>query len=569
MLAALPLGVLSTDEEATVREHSAACAECRALLERVEEALASGKTTPRAMPGGSWERLQARFADGPPRGADLRIAVGCTFCHDFVEKPDAVFCASCLAPHHDECFVEHGRCSAPGCSETRTVKPRERTRLERRPAERQGRKGVILVLAAALLGAGAAAALKPGASRTPATTVAPDAAPSPEQRAADALAAIQGSWDGGDEWGVVTVSGDRATYGGGDLKILIELPGRNVVFDFRGPANRAGKRRAAAFRASPEGNVLAGTSQADDGQWHPSRWVKLAETLDLVAKLEGVWEGWGGEIRFHGQTATYGRGKGVLSFARVEDRAIDGRFRAPEGGSGSFKARLSADDRTLAVEFKYDGSIVQHTTWRRPAASRAVTERIAEQERAARPPGTSVTAVERAYLGVTLEPEGPGARIAEVLPGAPPTQPTLERGDVIEFVDARPIADPRALRAVLMAAATDQALTLGVQKGGRRWAIALRAPAGATRHAFLGADVADPWENGIQVVSVLAGSPADEAEIRVDDRLLEIEGVHLATLDVFTRELAKRGPGERVRIRLSRRGSTSEKVVALGAVVGE
>lgn len=52
-----------------------------------------------------------------------QISLACSYCHDRARREDVVFCASCLAPHHEECFASHGRCSLPGCEETRTVRP--------------------------------------------------------------------------------------------------------------------------------------------------------------------------------------------------------------------------------------------------------------------------------------------------------------------------------------------------------------------------------------------------------------------------------------------------------------
>jgi hypothetical protein len=53
----------------------------------------------------------------------LRVTVSCSFCHDGLSRQEAVFCSGCLAPHHEECFLEHGRCSAAGCGETEIVRP--------------------------------------------------------------------------------------------------------------------------------------------------------------------------------------------------------------------------------------------------------------------------------------------------------------------------------------------------------------------------------------------------------------------------------------------------------------
>ncbi|MDF1660238.1 MAG: tetratricopeptide repeat protein [Planctomycetota bacterium] len=53
----------------------------------------------------------------------ILIALSCSYCHDSLARGEARYCASCLAPHHSDCFRSHGHCSAMGCEETLTVKP--------------------------------------------------------------------------------------------------------------------------------------------------------------------------------------------------------------------------------------------------------------------------------------------------------------------------------------------------------------------------------------------------------------------------------------------------------------
>jgi hypothetical protein len=88
----------------------------------------------------------------------LRITVGCSFCHDGLEQAEAVFCAGCLAPHHEECFTAHGRCSAPGCGQQSVVRPRVPAVVQRRPWLRSALLFGGLVAAGAALNAAAVVA---------------------------------------------------------------------------------------------------------------------------------------------------------------------------------------------------------------------------------------------------------------------------------------------------------------------------------------------------------------------------------------------------------------------------
>lgn len=55
------------------------------------------------------------------------ITLSCTFCRGSLTRGEAKYCATCLAPHHEECFREHGQCSTFGCEETYTVAARPLT----------------------------------------------------------------------------------------------------------------------------------------------------------------------------------------------------------------------------------------------------------------------------------------------------------------------------------------------------------------------------------------------------------------------------------------------------------
>ena len=150
LLAARPLGVLEPSEDAEIQKHLGGCPDCQKLESEILASLASAKPATLEPSAAAWAGVEARIAQdraergreakpapvpeaaadptaaatSPPRLAP-RIALGCTFCHSEVLRSEAVFCGSCLAPHHEMCFLQHGRCSAPGCTETRTVRPRD------------------------------------------------------------------------------------------------------------------------------------------------------------------------------------------------------------------------------------------------------------------------------------------------------------------------------------------------------------------------------------------------------------------------------------------------------------
>lgn len=82
-----------------------------------------------------------------------RITMRCVYCKDALERDAAVYCASCLAQHHADCFAEHGACSILDCPETRVLRPEELPKKRRRS---RGRLFIGLALGLTTLGGVAA-----------------------------------------------------------------------------------------------------------------------------------------------------------------------------------------------------------------------------------------------------------------------------------------------------------------------------------------------------------------------------------------------------------------------------
>ncbi|MBI3722472.1 hypothetical protein HY251_00735 [bacterium] len=175
-----PLEVLEEDEAEGVSAHLASCQACSKLAQTYDGAFETLRepTEDDAMPATKgdfaagplpekvFEKIVARIAspEAPSAGVattpDLSIALVCSFCHDVLARDQTCYCASCLAPHHDDCFRSHGRCSAYGCEETRTVRPQlERASASAAPARSRGpRRSRIIALGTVLVLGGAAAA---------------------------------------------------------------------------------------------------------------------------------------------------------------------------------------------------------------------------------------------------------------------------------------------------------------------------------------------------------------------------------------------------------------------------
>jgi hypothetical protein len=153
------LACLEADEQSALEQHLGSCERCSREARTQDELMTLLSEPPPGEPrlDRLWERVETGVSRdvAPPPSAEpplVSIALVCAFCRDVLARADARYCASCLAPHHEECFKAHGRCSAYGCDETRTVRPAGDALPVARP--RRGR----LLLALPLLALGGAAA---------------------------------------------------------------------------------------------------------------------------------------------------------------------------------------------------------------------------------------------------------------------------------------------------------------------------------------------------------------------------------------------------------------------------
>lgn len=169
-LALGPLNLLDFDEQQRVSEHLQGCPRCQqesdqlaAIYSHLSEDESMTKDSQASIARDAakdsiWQAVikdidsQAKPLESRPPAPMLSIGLACTYCHDSLNRMEACYCASCLAPHHSECFDAHGHCSAPGCDETHIVQPQLRVR-ERIGSEPQSGSGRwTLILGAALVG---------------------------------------------------------------------------------------------------------------------------------------------------------------------------------------------------------------------------------------------------------------------------------------------------------------------------------------------------------------------------------------------------------------------------------
>lgn len=142
------------NDDPSCQEHSPRLKAAYAVLGKSEEADEGSRLA------SIWSGIQADIENKKsyeplfsesPAPSNLVIALSCSYCHGPLPRAEACYCASCLAPHHEDCFQSYGRCTSMGCEETHTVKPQ----LQQAPRPKSSRKrshtGVVALIVTAPL----------------------------------------------------------------------------------------------------------------------------------------------------------------------------------------------------------------------------------------------------------------------------------------------------------------------------------------------------------------------------------------------------------------------------------
>ncbi|HZU98067.1 MAG TPA: hypothetical protein VFF73_15290, partial [Planctomycetota bacterium] len=162
-----PIEVLEDEEAGPLDLHLESCVACRDEARAVEEAFAKVQA-PEAdepLPESVWTNVVKGIEAAPvpvaqaPVVADVTIAISCAYCRDTLTRAEASYCASCLAPHHEDCWRQHGRCSAFGCEETHVVRPHTDTAPPARRISKRVRYGGVLIFVTGTISVAAIASM--------------------------------------------------------------------------------------------------------------------------------------------------------------------------------------------------------------------------------------------------------------------------------------------------------------------------------------------------------------------------------------------------------------------------
>jgi serine protease Do len=191
--------------------------------------------------------------------------------------------------------------------------------------------------------------------------------------------------------------------------------------------------------------------------------------------------------------------------------------------------------------------------------------------------------VVRGWLGISIQdltpdlkeqfdtPDTQGALVSEVLDDSPAKQAGIKRGDIIRQFDSKTVNDTRNLRALVAESLPNASVKLHVLRDGTETELTVTiqempkdmttlASTGEARgqHALAGVTVesAPSGKQGVKVVKVEPGSPAQRAGIQEGDYILEINRKAVTSMEDFQRATRKLDAKDGILLLIQRGRST-------------
>jgi serine protease Do len=198
--------------------------------------------------------------------------------------------------------------------------------------------------------------------------------------------------------------------------------------------------------------------------------------------------------------------------------------------------------------------------------------------------------VVRGYLGVLIQPVTPaiqkafglkdtnGALIGDVTPNSPASRAGLAKGDVIESLDAQPVASSQGMRNEIAMMKPGSAVKLGIVRDGRAMEVPVtlgelpnkqeaEGEPGSSQNALQGVSVDElttavlrdlglpPGTRGVVITDVSPSSPASDAGLRRGDVIQQVNRKPVASVSDFRRLLRESG-SKTVLLLVNRGGQT-------------
>ncbi len=178
---------------------------------------------------------------------------------------------------------------------------------------------------------------------------------------------------------------------------------------------------------------------------------------------------------------------------------------------------------------------------------------------------------EAPQLGV-LTGSCPGKAVCVIgtIPYSPAAEAGIEPGDYILSVDGNEVTSPAALKKFIAKQSPDAEVTLKVWRKGeeRECKVQLASQADElpkSHDAWLGVMLASEEKNGLRIEHIVPGSPAADSELEEGDTLLKIREAEVTDSETFVEKIEAMGPGDELKLTISRDGKEREVAVTLGS----
>jgi len=186
----------------------------------------------------------------------------------------------------------------------------------------------------------------------------------------------------------------------------------------------------------------------------------------------------------------------------------------------------------------------------------------------------SAAAISTSFLGVYLEPGEAGKLVvAEVALDSPAMAAGVQVGDVVQSVEAQPLASASQFRDWILAQPPGKSVKLSLLRSGQPLEVSaklastsrpLSAANSGRPRAILGVQIEDAKEAaGALIREIIAGSPAEKTGLKAGDIIARVDGGETKDSSGFRERMSAKAPGELVKVLVKREAEEKEYEIQL------
>jgi len=159
-----------------------------------------------------------------------------------------------------------------------------------------------------------------------------------------------------------------------------------------------------------------------------------------------------------------------------------------------------------------------------------------------------------AHLGINVEPDGDGLKIARIEPGSAAATAGLLVGDGVKSIMGQAVSTVEAMKKQLADSRAGQTIGLIVVRNGNDVAVQVKllAPSNPMRdRPVLGVRLIEEGD-GVKIEGITPGSPAENAGLLVGDVVMRIDGTATKSLQELRDNVGEKYPGDVVTVEVRR-----------------